>query len=101
MVMACKEDHAVLVLLGAPQSTKLQQQNTTMYGQHRKLDPLRVLTLKHQGLSNKQIAQRLGVTSGAIYHVLCKFSSKAGHTNNSPRFEPCEETDGIHAPRTI
>lgn len=38
----------------------------------RKLDPLKVRKLKSQGLSNAQIAQRLGVTQGAIYHVLRK-----------------------------
>jgi len=38
----------------------------------RKLDPLKVRKLKGQGLSNAQIAQRLGVTQGAIYHVLRK-----------------------------
>ena len=40
----------------------------------RKLDALKVLKLKQQGLSNSQIAQRLGVTQGAIYHVLRKLS---------------------------
>ncbi len=43
-----------------------------MYGQYRKLNPKKVLTLKQQGLSNTQIAQRLGVTQGAIYNVLHK-----------------------------
>jgi transposase len=38
----------------------------------RKLDPLKVRKLKSQGLTNTQIAQRLGVTQGAIYHVLRK-----------------------------
>ena len=38
----------------------------------RKLDPLKVLKLKRQGLSNALIAQRLGVTQGAVYHVLRK-----------------------------
>jgi len=38
----------------------------------RKLDPMKVLKLKQQGLSNSQIAQRLGVTQGAVYHVLRK-----------------------------
>lgn len=38
----------------------------------RKLDPQKVVKLKQQGLSNSQIAQRLGVTQGAIYHVLRK-----------------------------
>jgi len=40
----------------------------------RKLDPMKVLKLKRQGLSNSQIAQRLGVTQGAIYHVLRKLN---------------------------
>lgn len=38
----------------------------------RKLDPLKVRKLKEMGLTNAQIAQRLGVTQGAIYHVLRK-----------------------------
>jgi len=38
----------------------------------RKLDSQKVLKLKQQGLSNNQIAQRLGVTQGAVYHVLRK-----------------------------
>jgi len=38
----------------------------------RKLDPLKVRKLKELGLTNAQIAQRLGVTQGAIYHVLRK-----------------------------
>jgi hypothetical protein len=38
----------------------------------RKLDPTKVRKLKQQGLSNALIAQRLGVTQGAIYHVLRK-----------------------------
>lgn len=38
----------------------------------RKLDPLKVQKLKERGLTNAQIAQRLGVTQGAIYHVLRK-----------------------------
>ena len=43
-----------------------------MHGQHRKLDPSRVLTLKRQGLSNVQIARRLGVTHGAVSQILYK-----------------------------
>ena len=38
----------------------------------RKLDPQKVLKLKQRGLSNSQIAQRLGVTQGAVHHVLRK-----------------------------
>jgi DNA-binding NarL/FixJ family response regulator len=41
----------------------------------RKLDPQKVLKLKQQGLSNNQIAERLGVTQGAVYHVLRKRSA--------------------------
>ena len=41
----------------------------------RKLDPLKVRKLKAQGLTNTQIAQRLGVTQGAIYHVLRKLDT--------------------------
>ena len=38
----------------------------------RKLDPVKVIKLKRQGLPNSLIALRLGVTQGAIYHVLRK-----------------------------
>jgi len=41
-----------------------------MHGQYRKLDLSKVLTLKRQGLSNQQIAQRFGVTYGAVYYFL-------------------------------
>jgi len=41
----------------------------------RKLDPVKVVKLKRQGLSNALIAQRLGVTQGAVYHVLRKMDS--------------------------
>jgi len=43
----------------------------------RKLDPVKVVKLKRQGLSNALIAQRLGVTQGAVYHVLRKMNSHA------------------------
>ena len=58
----------------------------------RKLDPLKVRKLKAQGLTNTQIALRLGVTQGAIYHVLRKL--EAGETDSneplqdSPRLTP-------------
>ncbi|MHB8742463.1 MAG: winged helix-turn-helix domain-containing protein [Sulfuricaulis sp.] len=42
----------------------------------RKLDPVRVWQLKERGLSNSQIAQRLGVTQGAVYHIVRKKDSK-------------------------
>ncbi|GEM_PF-3963634 len=42
----------------------------------RKLDPAKVVKLKRQGLSNALIAQRLGVTQGAVYHVLRKMDSR-------------------------
>ncbi len=51
----------------------------------RKLDPLKVRKLKGQGLSNSQIAQRLGVTQGAIYHVLRK--SDARGTDSVTQFQ--------------
>lgn len=47
----------------------------------RKLDPFKVRKLKQQGLTNTQIAQRLGVTQGAIYHVLRKLDT--GETDSS------------------
>ncbi len=43
----------------------------------RKLDPVKVVKLKRQGLSNALIAQRLGVTQGAVYHVLRKMDAHA------------------------
>lgn len=48
----------------------------------RKLDPARVIKLKRQGLSNSLIAQRLGVTQGAVYHVLRKMDLTGGCGNN-------------------
>jgi transposase len=48
----------------------------------RKLDPLKVLKLKRQGLSNSLIAQRLGVTQGAIYHVLRKMDFTGGNSDD-------------------
>ena len=48
----------------------------------RKLNPQKVLKLKQQGLSNSQIALRLGVTQGAVYHVLRKFDSLTKQTPN-------------------
>jgi transposase len=47
----------------------------------RKLDPQKVRKLKQQGLTNTQIAQRLGVTQGAIYHVLRKLDT--GETDSN------------------
>jgi transposase len=44
----------------------------TLTKSFRKLDPQKVLKLKQRGLSNSQIAERLGVTQGAVYHVLRK-----------------------------
>ena len=49
----------------------------------RKLDPMKVVKLKQQGLSNSLIAQRLGVTQGAIYHVLRKMDRGDGDSSNS------------------
>ncbi|MBI3545907.1 MAG: helix-turn-helix domain-containing protein [Gammaproteobacteria bacterium] len=44
----------------------------------RKLDRAKVFKLKKQGLSNSQIARRLGVTHSAVHHVLNKtYLSKA------------------------
>lgn len=48
----------------------------------RKLDPMRVVKLKRQGLSNALIAQRLGVTQGAVYHVLRKMDITGGRGND-------------------
>jgi transcriptional regulator len=48
----------------------------------RKLDPQKVLQLKQRGLSNSQIALRLGVTQGAIYHVLRKHGPLTRQTLN-------------------
>ena len=58
----------------------------------RKLDPLKVRKLKQQGLTNTQIAQRLGVTQGAIYHVLRKLETGEADSNeplqDPPRLTP-------------
>ncbi len=48
----------------------------------RKLNPQKVLKLKQQGLSNNQIAQRLGVTQGAVYHALRKGGALTKQTPN-------------------
>jgi transposase len=48
----------------------------------RKLDPVKVIKLKRQGLSNALIAQRLGVTQGAVYHVLRKMNITGGCGND-------------------
>jgi len=48
----------------------------------RKLDPVKVVKLKRQGLSNALIAQRLGVTQGAVYHVLRKMDITGGSGND-------------------
>lgn len=48
----------------------------------RKLDPMKVVKLKKQGLSNALIAQRLGVTQGAVYHVLRKLDPGHGDGNH-------------------
>ncbi len=52
----------------------------------RKLDPMKVVKLKQQGLSNSLIAQRLGVTQGAVYHVLRKLDP--GGTNDNEMKPP-------------
>lgn len=56
-----------------------------MHGQYRKLDLSKVLTLKRQGLSNQQIAQRFGVTQGTVYYFLRRVrgdqsAGELGHT---------------------
>ena len=43
-----------------------------------KLDAAKVFKLRALGLSNAIIAQRLGVTQGAIYHVLRKHDAEHG-----------------------
>lgn len=54
----------------------------------RKLDPQKVRKLKIQGLTNTQIAQRLGVTQGAIYHVLRKLDTGGTDSNELPQDPP-------------
>jgi len=51
----------------------------------RKLDPEKVIKLKRQGLSNSLIAQRLGVTQGAVYHVLRKIDFTGEYGNEMAR----------------
>lgn len=46
-----------------------------MYGQYRKADPSSITTLKHQGLTNTQIARRLGVTETAVGYTLNRTKS--------------------------
>jgi transcriptional regulator with XRE-family HTH domain len=41
-----------------------------MIGDRNKVDVEKVYRLKQQGLTQAQIAQRLSVTQGAIYHAL-------------------------------
>lgn len=53
-----------------------------MYGQYRKLNLKKILLLKCQGLSNVQIAQRLGVTQGAVYNLLRKRNTMLSTDNN-------------------
>jgi transposase len=59
----------------------MQAKGEILANSFRKLDPLKVRKLKAQGLTNSQIAQRLGVTQGAIYHVLRKRDT--GETDSS------------------
>ena len=54
----------------------------------RKLDPIKVRKLKQQGLTNTQIALRLGVTQGAIYHVLRKLDMHITESNEHPQDPP-------------
>lgn len=51
----------------------------------RELNPQKVLELKQCGLSNGQIAQRLGIAQDVIYHMLRRFdlSSLATSSNSS------------------
>jgi transposase len=57
-----------------------------MHGQYRKLDLSKVLMLKRQGLPNRQIAQRFGVTQGKVYYFLLRVvrdersAREMGHT---------------------
>lgn len=48
------------------------KEGENVHGQYYKLDHSKVLKLKRQGLSNTQIALRLGVTQGAVSQVLRK-----------------------------
>ena len=57
---------------------------TTMNGQFRKLDPQKVVKLKRQGLSNSQIAQRLGVSQGAVYQSLRKLEWREMSSGATP-----------------
>ena len=59
----------------------------------RKLDPMRVIKLKRQGLSNSLIAQRLGVTQGAVHHVLRKMDVTSGRGNDMVPGTPVRNCD--------
>ena len=54
-----------------------------MHGQYRKADPARIEALKHRGLSNAQIARRLGVTEAAVGYALNKGKAVADAPGNS------------------
>lgn len=56
-----------------------------------KLDVAKVFKLRALGLSNAIIAQRLGVTQGAIYHILRKHDAEHGAAENTRplRRSPC------------
>lgn len=61
-----------------------------MHGQN-KLDVEKALKLRAQGLNNKIIAQRLGVTQGAVYHVFRKHDAQQPLYKDTPslRRSPC------------
>jgi len=46
-----------------------------MIGGARKIDMQRLRHMKSQGLSSSQIAQRMGVTIGAIHHAVRRLES--------------------------
>lgn len=56
-----------------------------------KLDVEKALKLRTQGLTNRIIAQRLGVTQGAVYHVFRKHDAKQQTPKTTPaqRRSPC------------
>lgn len=54
-----------------------------MHGQYRKIDHAKLLRLKSQGLSNVQIARRLGVTEATVGCALNKTKNANGMSGRS------------------
>ncbi len=62
-----------------------------MHGQYNKLDVVKALKLRYRGLDNSIIAERLGVTTGAVYVAFRKHEAEHGVQENlrQGRRVPC------------